>query len=141
MYKILSINYVDGSQVDHGEICYLDRANDLCEQYALNYVVSKEGEKYLDKPFRNKKKLPFGYSVVKKTTAFSSKYTVYFREKDGYIYSGNIYKVIKYFTFKAASKKIKVRKSLMNEDIKEQFSFMLLDLPYNCDEEEEIKEN
>lgn len=140
MYKILSINYQNGGQIEHEKICYLDRATENCELLALKYVVGKEGEKYLNKPFRNKLRLPVGYSVVKKNTEFYSKYTIYHRERDGYIYAGKTVKVIKFFTFKCSPVPAQLRVSEMSEDYKDRFSFILIDLP-QCDEMPELEEN
>ena len=125
MYKILSTNHQTKTQTELYKICYLDRAIELCEIEAINFVVAKEGEKYLKRAFYRKANLPEGYSIVKNNNDFMGKYTVYFREKNGYLLRGEVKKIMTFITFKVQPEPLCERISYMSTDAKENFSYCI----------------
>ncbi len=100
MSKICSYNYSTGEQKVYAENYYLIDAIENIENIAINYVLEKEGIKYLKKIFHKKSRLPNGYSLVKKHRLDMCKITVFYKEPNGYLTYGVSKKVISFFSFK-----------------------------------------
>ena len=133
IYNIFSYNYETGEQKTCSHAAYLDVASDICESFALNYVLEREGLKYLQKKIWHRKtNLPNGYSIVKNTKKNMSKYTIYLKERDGYLVAGNKKKVMCFFTFKVIAPQLPPRISEMTEYYKDIFNTCLYILPANC---------
>mgnify|MGYP006318628221 FL=1 len=82
MYNVLLKNYQTKEQKKICRVAYKNRALEFCEEEVLDFVLQKEGEKYLKKKFYRKSKLPVGFSIVKG----DNKFTVYHREPSGYVF-------------------------------------------------------
>ena len=131
MYKVIITNYVNKTQKEFCQIAYLDRATEVCEIEALKFVVGKEGEKYLRKPLRVKGYLPAGYSVVKSGNDFIGKYTVYHKEKNGYLLSGAVKKIMVFETIRCEPTEWFLRESQMTIENQESLMNVLSYLEEN----------
>lgn len=109
MYKIICIDYENEKIKDLCNIAYIDRAKDLCSCLALNYVLSKEGLNYLQKKITDKYKVKKGYFMITKEKPFYMKISIYNKELNGYLYSGELKKIRQYITVSVNLPKIESR--------------------------------
>lgn len=87
---------IDDYREQKQKICeapgYFLEAKELCEEMALNFIIQQEGLKYLTA----KKPVKKGYFMVKEETAFSFKVVVFYKNPNGYIYSGETERIAEY---------------------------------------------
>lgn len=101
MYKILVNDFVEKKQTEQfHNLRFLD-AKEICQELVVEFVTKLEGIRYLKKPvFYKKNALPKGYSIVDKSRDFYCKYTVFYKEPDGIVFSGNVKKIMSFMTFR-----------------------------------------
>ncbi len=103
MFKVLIFDYRTGDQYEsQGRTYFLD-AKEACLQMALDYVFAEEGQRYLErnpKIFCLKTSLKKGYSIVDSSCDLFVKYSVYYKDANGWVISGRTQKVISFCTFR-----------------------------------------
>lgn len=100
MYLVLINDYENGKQFEYNRYAEYAHAIEDCIHAAKKFVIDKEGKRYLDtkiffEPSEVKKR---GYFLSKKTFKFGVKITIYYKEPNGVIYSGNVTKIRQYYT-------------------------------------------
>ncbi len=105
MYHVVINDYKNKRQETIHKTVYVDDAMQRCEEAAVDIVLKIEGMNYLQKlekhmHLRKRKSiLPEGYSVIKSKSCFT-KYTILYKEPNGYIRHGDLYKLFTVFVVK-----------------------------------------
>jgi hypothetical protein len=135
MYKILINDYKNGKQtVCRNTFGYFLEAVEYCEQLAFNFIAEKEGTKYFErstvyKP--SKFSIKKGYGLTIKKNGFMTKITIFLKEPNGYVLSGELKKVIQFTTFREKSEFVRPQIETLDED-QEYIRAQLVDLVTNC---------
>lgn len=137
MYCVFVTNHKTQIQTLLHETIWVDDAAQICEEKALELVFSKEGINYstnLKKNLNLKKRqkfLPEGYSVVK-SKCHIPKYTVFHKEKNGYLSYGALTKLFTFFVVKYPNNCILTRESELSAVWKETLDTTLSVFENDC---------
>jgi hypothetical protein len=134
MYKILITDYVNGKQSVYPEsFPYYLEAVDALEQLGFTFIREKEGEKYFERlPIYkfNKFYIKKGYGLCIKKNGFMTKITIFQKEPNGFVISGNLKKIIQFTTFKEKRVFVPADEEELDYDqlsIKREITNMVLD--------------
>jgi len=93
-------DYLNKTQKQIHATVYRDQAEQICEYEALKFVISKEGDKYMaNTPMRCRNSIRKGYNLVKSNSPFC-KYTVWQKEPNGFVFTGETRKIYSYYVVK-----------------------------------------
>lgn len=108
MYRIIINDYEKVLQLPaNGDYFYLTDARDACIYLATEYILKFEGARYLNRLFYSPAEIRRrGYYLVKEDTALMTRVTVYYKEPNGLIYSGELRAVREYITCKTANRPV-----------------------------------
>lgn len=124
MYVVILNDFLNKTQKQIHATSDLFQAKDVCESAALNFVLSKEGDKYKNNsPFRTRSGIKKGYNLVVSRSPFC-KFTVLLKHPDGVFYSGNVQKIYTYYIVKIQNNRSDLRyTSDMTEDQKAYYCY------------------
>lgn len=129
MYKVLVNDFLNNLQYEkYVGKSYMD-VSERCLHYAIKVVMAHEGSRYLAKPiFYTKSTLIKGYSIVNNSNSLFTKYTVYKKEPNGFIYTGETKKICSFMSFKCGQRELIRTVSEMTEQWKNEFGHVLSEL-------------
>lgn len=138
MYKVIYTDLINKKQeiVDEHEY-HLD-SNELCLIKAEAYVLEREGIRYLQKVLWKKNEIvKAGYYIVKGKTDFNAKYKIYKKERNGFLYAGDLKKICYFQSVlvgPSAKQQVKAKKN-NDFDFKSQFDDVIFCLPKQTESE------
>lgn len=101
MYVIIYTDLEKKEQKKIDQAPYQIEANELCLIHAENYVIAKEGIKYMNKPLWKKTEIiKHGFYIVEGQSDFNKKYCIFKKERNGFLYTGELKKVGYFQVFK-----------------------------------------
>lgn len=103
MYRILINDFENNKQHLSPPVAHYSCAIDTAEDMAFKYISNREGERYFTSspsPWRNKAYIKKGYGICRKQNLISTKLTIFKKCPNGFIYSGDLKKMIQFQTVK-----------------------------------------
>lgn len=111
MYVIIFTDLEKQEQKKIDSAPYQMEANELCLIYAERYVVAKEGIKYMIKPLWKKSEIiKHGYYITQGKADFNKKYCIFKKEKNGFLYTGELKKVGYFQVFKTSYESLEAKR-------------------------------
>ena len=131
MFRILINDFENGKQYLSAPVAHYSSAIDACESLAFDYILAREGERYFTaspNPWRYKAYIKKGHGIVRKQSAVSTKLTIFRKEPNGFIYSGELKKIIQFQTVKIKTKRPEPRRSEMLEEMRDLFDYSIAEI-------------
>ena len=99
MYSIVIDDYTKMRQSTTYPMAHYSKCLGFMEELSEKYIFLLEGAKYFEKPlYRKRSEITKGHALVREDYGFYCKITVYRREPRGYIYSGDLKKIVEFTT-------------------------------------------
>ena len=130
MYKILINDFENNKQYLSPSVAHYSGAIDMCEDFAFKYILAREGERYFQtvSPWRVKNYIKKGYGICRKSNIVATKLTVFRKDPNGFILSGQLKKMIQFQTVKIELMAPQIRVSEMGEEWHDAFSCVMDEL-------------
>lgn len=110
MYSILIKDYENKQSRFTNPVAHYSTAMDACEDLAFKFIWNREGERYFKSfppsafPSKQKNAIKKGYALIRKEDSIGLKLTVYYKEPNGFILSGELKKIIQFQTIQTGAK-------------------------------------
>lgn len=127
MYSITIDDYENKKQWTLNPIAHYSKNLDRMEEMADSFILNVEGDKYFQKKkYRQPHEITKGYGLCREDHGFFTKICVYKKMPNGFIYNGDLVKIIEFTTIKWPDKKvINKRESEMYDEHYEDFKLVI----------------
>jgi hypothetical protein len=140
MYSILIKDYENKKSLITEPVAHYSSSLDACEDLAFKFILSREGERYFVPFFtkgvslyKEKTAIKKRYTISRKEDCLGLKLTIFHKEQNGFILSGELKKIIQFQTLKVRPRPHPLRDSMMTENWRECFDEVVRMLKV-CDE-------
>lgn len=139
MYHVILNDYQKNTQSVLFKCSDYFTSCEFAKNFSEDFVLSNEGAKYNYNKYisakRRAKNLPNGYSISK-SAGYFPKYTISFKEPNGYLYYGELKKIFTVFIVKIPIVHLPRDKSKMDVHVKAQYNECVRELKMNIIPEE-----